>query len=145
MDVAALAAEVQRLFEAIHRRSFLGEPVANPRLKVEVIEAAEVEGAAVMILITPWTLNGMIFEVGDEFPTELVVGAKPYPVFEHELEEIGPYRSVNLMSDVSGLAAPEAARSVARALGEPLHAAVAAVRRARDVPDPGRRRLLGID
>jgi [NiFe] hydrogenase assembly HybE family chaperone len=142
MDIETLATTTERVFENIHRRVFLGEPVANPRLKVEVTEVTAVEDTPVMILITPWTLNGMMFPPDDAFPDQLVVGAKSYPVFSHELEEVGPYFSVNLMSDVSTLQAPEAARSVASALGEPLRNAVAAVRRARGVADPGRRRLL---
>lgn len=138
----ALAAATLTTFEGIHRDVFLGDPAAHPRLKVEVVEAALVEDTPTLILITPWTLNGMAFPPDEEFPGTLKVGGKEYPVFAHSLDELGPYQSVNLMPNVSSLSSPESARSLARSLAEPFRAAVARARQKRSVPDPDRRNLL---
>ena len=36
----ALVADVTRTFDRVHREQFLGDPVANPRLRVAVVDAA---------------------------------------------------------------------------------------------------------
>jgi hypothetical protein len=141
-NLDALVASVQTAFEAIHQRVFRGDPAANPRLKVEVVEPAFVEDVPTLILITPWTLNGMAFPPDGMFPEALQVGGKQYPVYPHCLDELGPYQSVNLLSDVHELQSPGSARAVARSLGEPFREAVASACRERTVPDPGRRDLL---
>ncbi len=141
-NLDALAAATRTTFEEIHRRVFLGDPAANPHLKVEGVETALVEDTPTLILITPWTLNGMAFPPDELFPATLTVGAKEYPVFAHSLEGLGSYHSVNLMGDVSPLQSPESARALARSLRQPFAEAVGAARRKRSVPDPARRNLL---
>lgn len=141
-NLEELAAATQATFSAIHRRVFLGDPAANPRLEVEVMEAALVEDTPTLILITPWTLNGMMFPPDGQFPGVLKIGGKEYPVFSHSLDELGPYASVNLMPDVSSLVSPESARALARSLGAPLRTAVASARQQQTVTDPSRRGLL---
>jgi hypothetical protein len=137
-----MATQVQRTFEEIHRRVFLGDPAANPRLKVEVVGAAMAEDTPVLLLIAPWTLNGVAFPPDDRFPDSLVVTGRPYPVFRTEVEAIGRYCSVNLVPDVSMLRSPEEARTVAAELVGPFHEAVTSVRGELRLPDPSRRRLL---
>ncbi len=141
-SLESLAASTLTTFEGINQRVFAGDPAANPRLKVEVVQAAVVADTPTLILITPWTLNGMAFPPDERFPTTLKVGGKEYPVFEHSLEELGPYHSVNLMGDVSTLKSPESARALARSLSEPFAKAVADARGRQTVPDPDRRNLL---
>ncbi len=125
----ALARRTQTVFEAVHQRVFLGDPVANPRLAVEVLGAATAHDTPVLVLITPWTLNGLAFPPDGELPATLEVIGRPRQVFSAELEGVGPFRSVNLVSDVSRLARPEEARKLARSFAEPFRAAVERARR----------------
>jgi hypothetical protein len=137
-----LADRVVAEFDGIHQRVFRGDPVANPRLKVEVIEPAMAEDTPTLVLITPWTLNGMAFPPDEEFPESLRFGDRAWPVFRHELEALGVYRSVGLVSHMSCLDSPSQARELAGAMAGPFRAAVARARRDVLVPDPGRRKLL---
>ena len=129
-------------FERIHRDVFAGDPAANPALAVEVLEPSEVGGLPILLLITPWTLNGMVFGDLVDFPASLAVGAKEYPVFAHSLAELGPYRSVNLVPDVSSLESQGAAQRAARAYAQPFRAAVAKALEEARVDNPNRRGLL---
>lgn len=142
MDLASLAALTADTFTRIHEEEFLGDPVANSRLRVEVVAPEMVGEAATMVLVTPWTLNGMIFCDDRPFPTALDLDARKLPVFENTLEPIGRYRSVNLLSDVSTLDGPAAARRVAESLAPLFRSAVRRGLDLADVPDPDRRRLL---
>ena len=139
MDIAIRAYEY---FARIHRDVFADDPASNPAVAVEIVEPGEVDGLPTLVLITPWTLNGMIFGDLAGFPTSLVVGAKKYPVFAHTLAELGPYRSVNLVSDVSSLESQETARKIARAYVQPFRTAVARAYEETLVEDPDRRGLL---
>jgi hypothetical protein len=129
-------------FEAIHRNVFAGDPASNRALTVEVVQPGEVDGLPTLVLITPWTLNGMVFGDLTNFPTSMTVGAKEYSVLAHSLVELGPYRSVNLVSDVSNLESQEAARRVARAYVQPFRRAVAKALQEARVEDRNRRALL---
>lgn len=129
VDLAAVARRTQAVFEQIHQRVFLGDPVANPRLTVEVVGAATAHDTPVLVLITPWTLNGLAFPPNGKLPATLEVTGQPRRVYAAEVEALGPYRSVNLVADVSGLDSPEQARTVARSLAEPFRAAVERARR----------------
>ena len=129
-------------FERIHRDVFAGDPASNPALEVEIVEPREVDSLPILVLITPWTLNGMVFGDLADFPESLTVGAREYPVFAHTLAELGPYRSVNLVPDVSDFENQETARRVARAFVQPFRAAVARAHEKTQVQDPDRRGLL---
>lgn len=141
-DVAQLVEKTRACFEGVYERAFRGDPAANPRLKVEVVEASRVDDVITMVLITPWTLNGMIFLPDERFANKLTVGVNTLRVFSHELDELGPYRSVNLISDVSGLPSPEEARKAARTLAGPFRDAVANARSETTVADPSRRQMF---
>ena len=95
-----------------------------------------------LVLITPWTLNGMVFGDVADFPSVLTVGAREYPVFKNSLQDLGPYQSVNLVPDVSGLEDQEAARKAARAYVQPFRDAVARALDETRVEDRDRRELL---
>lgn len=137
-----LAAATLAYFERVQRDVFAGDPVANPNLEVEVIAPTVVAGTPTLVLVTPWTLNGMIFGKLTGFPAELRVGAKTYPVFANTLAELGPYRSINLVADVSTLDSQESARKTARAFVQPFQEAVAAALEQAQIEDPDRRDLL---
>jgi hypothetical protein len=141
-EVERLARRVQDHFEEVDRTVFRGDPVANPRLKVEVVDPEVVEDTATLVLITPWTLNGVAFPPDGVFPESLTVGKRRHPVFRNELEGIGPYCSVNLVGDVSRLQSPDAARQAARTLGEAFRRAVALTREEGAVDDRSRRDLF---
>lgn len=139
MDLDDLAARVYDHFERVNRDVFRGDPAANPKLKVEVLDPEMIGDTATLVLVTPWTLNGMALPPDDRFPDSLTVNTKHLPVFRNELDGIGAYVSVNLVADVSALQSPDAARGVGRPLGAKFREAVAQVRQ---IHDRGRRDLL---
>lgn len=145
--VPDLVEHVRSYFDRVHREVFDGDPAANPRLRVEVLGAAMATDTPVLVLVTPWTLNGMAFPPDDDFPEQLTVGDRTYPVFVNEVADFGSYRSLNLIADVSGIESHDAARQRAEELAQPLRDAVSRARAPRSereehVADPGRRRLL---
>ena len=139
MDIADRTHEY---FEGVQREVFADDPASNPALTVEVIEPGEVGGLPVLVLITPWTLNGMVFGEVADFPSVLTVGAREYPVFANTLPTLGPYQSVNLIPDVSSLEDQEAARKAARAYVQPFRNAVTKALEEVRVANPERRELF---
>lgn len=137
-----IADRTYEYFDGIQRDVFAGDPASNPALAVEVVEPGEVAGLPTLVLITPWTLNGMVFGDVADFPSVLTVGAREYPVFANSLPELGNYQSVNLVPDVSGLDDQEAARKAARAYVKPFRSAVAKALEELQVEDRGRRELF---
>ncbi len=129
-------------FETVERTVFRGDPAVNPRLKVEVLDPELVQDTPTLVLVTPWTLNGMAFPPEGDFPNSLDLGKRSYPVFRNDLDGIGPYCSVNLVSDVGNLQSPDAARGVGRPLGKMFRDAVARARQERVVDDRARRDLF---
>lgn len=125
-----LAERAMTAFTTVHRTVFLGDPAANPRLPVDVLEPALVVDTPTLVLLTPWTLNGLLFPPDDAFPEQLSIAERPRPVFTAELAPLGRYRSVNLVGDVSKYETPEQARTIARSWAPPFHAAVRAARAA---------------
>lgn len=148
IDAAAeRAAAVLAAFTEIHDRVFRGDPAANPRLRVEVVGAAIAADTPVLVLVTPWTINGLAFPPDGEFPDRLELAGKKYPVWSHELDGVGPYRMLGLLGSVACLQNPAEARELASAMAEPFRRAVEAVRLGRSagdagVPNPGRRHFL---
>ncbi len=141
-ELRRLAETTEATFRRVHTDVFEGDPAANPRLKVEVVDPERVEGIPTCVLVTPWTLNGMWFPGGQTFPDRLIVAGRPKPVFANELPDLGPYLSVNLVSDVSRLESPAQARTIATTLGESFREAIRRIVEEAQVADPGRRRLL---
>ena len=141
-DLQQLSATTRAAFEELHHRSFLGDPACNPELIVEVVGPATVGETPTLILVTPWTLNGLMFlEKGHSIP-ELVIGKRRFPVFENTVESLGTYSSVHLVPDVRRLADREAARHAAEALVGPFREAVARALAEQSVADPERRDLF---
>ena len=141
-DLRQLAATTRAAYEEIHQTSFLGNPACNPNLIVEVVGSAMVGETPILILVTPWTLDGLMFPPEGQAIPQLVVGQRRFPVFENTVESLGTFSSVSLVPDVSGLADPEAARHAAMALVEPFREAVARAIQKQSVTDPDRRDLF---
>ena len=141
-DLQKLAVTTRAAFEEIHRKSFLGDPACNPKLIVEVVGPATVGETPTLILVTPWSLKGLMFPPEGHTISELVVGKRPFPVFENTVEGLGTHSGVNLVPDVRGFADREAARHAAGALAEPFREAVARALEEQSVADPERRDLF---
>ncbi|MGD2061491.1 MAG: [NiFe]-hydrogenase assembly chaperone HybE [Acidimicrobiia bacterium] len=112
-DIADLVAAY---FERIAREVFAGDPASNPNLTVEVLGNGLAMDTPVMIVITPWTVMGMVFPPDGRLPPELRIDHRHYPVLENEVEAIGRYHSVLLIPDVSDYRNQEAVRDDAVAL-----------------------------
>jgi hypothetical protein len=121
-DLVARAGEA---FRGVHDLVFAGDPSANPRLRVEPVEPAWVDGVPTLVLITPWTLNGLMFPLGAG-PDELVVATFPRRAYRGDVVPLGVYWSVNLVPDVSQLTSPGQARRLAASFADPFREAVRA-------------------
>ena len=141
-DLHQLTALTRADFEKIQHSSFRGDPACNPELAVEVVGAAMVGDTPTLVLITPWTIYGMMFLPAGQEISELVVGKRPFVVSESTLENIGHYSSVDLVPDVSGFVDRAAAQHAATALAEPFREAVARALREQSVENPTRRELF---
>jgi [NiFe]-hydrogenase assembly, chaperone, HybE len=113
-------------FEAVHERVFAGDPAANPRLVVDTTEAAVVEGVPTLVLIAPWTLNGLIFPPDGAGPADLMVAGTRRRAFRGDVAPLGVYWSVNLVPDVSRLSSPRQARTLASSFAGPFRDGVRA-------------------
>jgi hypothetical protein len=112
-------------FRDVQERVFADDPAANPRLAVEAVEAEEVDGVPTLVLVTPWTINGLLFPPG-EGPAELAIAAAPRRAFRGDVAPLGVYWSVNLVPDVSRLTSPRQARTLAESFAAPFRDAVRA-------------------
>lgn len=111
-------------FERVHREVFLGDPVANARLTVDVVDIDVVRDMSVLVLVTPWTVNGLVFPSDDDFPETLEIAGRRRPVFRVVLTGLPAFRSVNLPVETAGLHDMGQARTLARSWIPPLHQAI---------------------
>ncbi len=126
-----LVVSVRRAFDLVHREHFLGDVTANPRLVVDVLDPAVVVDTPVVLLLAPWTINGLAFPPDDQFPDVLELAGRRRMVFRVEMAELGPFRSVNLPLEAAGLRSMAQARGLTRSWAGHFHEAVAAARAAR--------------
>jgi [NiFe]-hydrogenase assembly, chaperone, HybE len=119
-----LVADVRAAFERVHREVFLGDPVANARLTVDVVDVAVVHDAPTLVLVTPWTVNGLVFTPDDDFPETLEIAERRRPVFRVEMTGLPAFRSVNLPVETAALHSMAQARTLARSWVPPLHQAI---------------------
>ena len=124
----ALVADVTRTFDRVHREQFLGDPVANPRLRVAVVDAALVADTPALVLLTPWTINGLAFPPDDVFPATLTVAGRVRPAHCIDMPELGVFRSVNLPTETAGLRGMAQAHALASSWAQPFREAVRAIR-----------------
>lgn len=92
-------------------------------------------------------ITGLIFVPDDDFPNYLTVGTRKARVLMNEVEELGRYRSVSLISDISTLADQADARHVGLEAGSELVDAVERARASLSVTNPQRHaffRTLGL-
>jgi [NiFe]-hydrogenase assembly, chaperone, HybE len=127
-----VAAAVRQAFERVHREQFHGDRAANPRLIVDVIDAAIVGDTPAVVLITPWTVNGLAFPPDDRFPDVLDIAARRRPVFRVRMPELGAFRSVNLPLEAASLPGMDQARTLAHSWAVHFHDAVRTARRSRE-------------
>jgi hypothetical protein len=121
-----LVGQVHGAFDRIGREKFRGDPVANPRLTVDVLGAEVVAGVPTMVLLTPWTINGLAFPPDDVFPGALEIAGRPRPVYRLEVAGLGIVRSVTLPTETAALTGMAQARALARSWIEPFRLAVRA-------------------
>jgi hypothetical protein len=135
-----IVANVRTAFELVYRKHFLGDPVANPRLAVDILDPAVVVDTPALVLLTPWTVNGLAFPPDDNFPEQLEIAGRPRLVFCLKMAELGAFRSVNLPLEAASLRSMAQARGLARSWSVHFHDAVGAARLARaaraDHPGP---------
>ena len=124
----ALVTDVHRTFDRVHRERFLGDPVANPRLGVAVVDAALVADTPALVLLTPWTINGLAFPPDDVFPATLTVAGRVRPAHRIDMPELGVFRSVNLPTETAGLRDMAQAHALASSWAQPFREAVRAIR-----------------
>jgi hypothetical protein len=108
-----LVARADEAFRGVQQRVFADDPAINPRLRVEALEACLVDGVPTLLLIAPWTLNGLLFPTGAG-PAELTVAGAVRRAYRGDVPPLGVYWSVNLVADVSRLASPRQARTLAQ-------------------------------
>ena len=125
-----IAADVRLAFERVHRERFQGDPAANPRLTVDVIDPAVVEGIPTVVLLTPWTINGLAFPPDGEFPNSLEIAGRRRRVFRIELAELGTFCSMNLPLEPANLQSMAQARGLTRSWVAHFRDAVRVARRA---------------
>lgn len=125
---ADLANRVLTYFEGVHRKVFNGDPVSNPRLRVEIAAHDLAHDTPVVTLIAPWTLIGIAAPPDGLMTTSLRIGPNHYPVLGNEVADIGRYFSVILVPDVSEMSSQEAAQETAAPLAVQFSQAVARAR-----------------
>ena len=138
-DVAALrdlTARAERAFRGVQERVFADDPAVNAQLEVEAIEAAFVGPVPTLVLITPWTLNGLLVPPDGAGPTEVLVAGDLRRAFRGDVPPLGVYWAVNLVPDVSRLASPRQARTLANSFAGPFREGVRAWLASASPPQP---------
>ncbi len=146
MNVELLADEVQACFSEIHRDVFEGDPVSNPNLRVEVVAASEAGPGPVVVVVTPWTVNAMVFPVDtaaeERLPATFRLAGSARRVLANEIEGLGRYLSVNLIPDVSTFTDQDEARAAAAEMGGVFLTQLTAAWEEGSVENPSRRDLF---
>jgi [NiFe]-hydrogenase assembly, chaperone, HybE len=117
-----LAARADLAFRGVQERIFADDPAANGNLVVEAIEATAVDGVSTLVLVTPWTINGLVVptDAAQEGPEEIVISGAARRAYRGDVAPLGVYWAVNLVPDVSQLTSPRQARALATSFAEPF-------------------------
>ncbi len=136
-----LCERAEECFRRIYTEQFAELFTGVTPLKVEALEPLTAEDSIVLVVITPWMISGLLFLPDDRFPDYLTIGSRKVRVLVNEIEELGRYRSVSLVSDMSRVAgfSQTEARSTAIELADALVHAVEKARVSLSVTDPERR------
>lgn len=124
-----------------------GLPIVNQRLRVEALEFAEVPAGLLGLLVTPWSINAVLFPNEGRAPVDGHDRALPggqYRFLPQTLREAGFVELSSLFSPVTEFASQEAAIAAGRAAFEVLAKATAPVAGAPENKSegPSRRDLL---
>jgi hypothetical protein len=134
-----LSDQVLAAFRHVHQTVFAGDPAANPALAVAgMLLAAD---TPTIVLLTPWTLNGLALPPDRQLPARREIGGASRPIFRNHLAGLGEYRSANLIPDVSGIATPAEALRLALSMAGPWRDLISTPRRTEAVTSPAGRLL----
>lgn len=125
---AALAHRAHSAFGLAGPTIFPRHGPRNVRLAVDVVDTGLAEDVRTLVLVLPWAIEGLIFVPDGHFPSSIVMGGLRYPVFRHELPDLGRFRTVELVPDVTALPSQHHARKIACLIGPPFRDAVARAR-----------------
>ena len=93
-----------------------------------VVDAALVADTPALVLLTPWTINGLAFPPDDVFPATLTVAGRVRPAHRIDMPELGVFWSVNLPTETAGLRGMAQAHALASSWAQPFREAVRAIR-----------------
>lgn len=130
MDKGSLASRVLVYFRRVDQLVFADGPTSNPSLVVEVIGPVMALDTCVMILVTPWTIAGLVFPPDDWRPSHLEVGDLLCSTRVNHVDGIGHYLWVPMGSDVFSYPTQESCRAEATKLLGQLTPAVEKARAA---------------
>ncbi len=139
---AGLRDEVLAAFRHVHETAFAGDPAVNPALAVAVTELLLAGDTPTVVLLTPWTLNGLAFPPDRQLPARCEIGGASRLIFRGHLAGLGEYYSANLIPDVSGFTTQAEALNLALSMAGPWRDLIATSRGTEAVTGPARRRLL---
>lgn len=117
--VGALVAEYRHIAETRMK----GLPIVNPRLEVEAVDFQETPAGLVGALVTPWSINAVLFPVSGVAPVDghqRVLPGGTYRFLPQRLERVAYVELTSLFSPVFQFEAQEAAVAAARAALAPL-------------------------
>ncbi|MFO0584662.1 MAG: [NiFe]-hydrogenase assembly chaperone HybE [Anaeromyxobacter sp.] len=121
-DALARARDVELAFE-LAAPSMAGVPVCNRTLSIEVVGMRPHAGGYAGVLVTPWTVSLVLVGAHGAPLARLAPGeaevvefpAGPFALAAAEGPELGPYRTLSLLSPPEGLVGQDDARAAARA------------------------------
>jgi [NiFe] hydrogenase assembly HybE family chaperone len=126
-DVAAVAARLEAIFEAIRVERMQDVPILNAALRVEAVGLRPWNGCVLGALVTPWFINLVVLPGEGPWrsvrPTESVWYAFPSGRFQFIASDepgLGEYHACSLLSPVLEFADHETARELARVAVESL-------------------------
>ncbi len=123
-----LAAAALAAFQRVHETAFTGDKAVNAALEVAVTDVLVAGDTPTIVLLTPWTLNGLAFPPDDRLPEHCEVAGKTRQVYRNSLAGLGEYYSVNLVPNVSTIASQHEALTLAHSFAEPWRDVVARLR-----------------
>lgn len=139
---ASLGDQVLAAFRHVHQTAFAADPAANPALAVAVTGVLIAGDTPTIVLLTPWTLNGLAFPPDGRLPARCEIAGAPRILFRNHLAGLGEYYSVNLIPDVSAITTQAEALKLAYGLAEPWRDLIAQSRGTEAATSPARRWLL---
>jgi hypothetical protein len=88
---ADLRDRVLAAFRDVHLTAFAGDPAANPALEVAVTDLLAAGDTPTVVLLTPWTLNGLAFPPDGRLPARCEIAGASRLLFRNHLAGLGEY------------------------------------------------------